>query len=99
LTRLPIFQIPENLKSEIPHVAHKTNYLLDLEQLRVAMANSDKINSSSSLNNPCSDDPSKTNQIDDVLRQFDSLNLCPTSASVGTKHSTYKRNSKCNISC
>lgn len=65
------------------------------------MANSDKINSSSSLNHAPSsfDDQSKTNimtDIDDVLRQFDSLNLCPTSASVGTKHAT-KRYSKCDF--
>jgi hypothetical protein len=78
---------------KFPHVAHKTNYLLDLEHLRVAMANSDKINSSSSLNHA----PLTTNQmtadIDDVLRQFDSLN---SSASfVGTN----KRNSKCDLSC
>lgn len=65
------------------------------------MANSDKINSSSSLNHAPSslDGPSNTNKmtdLDDVLRQFDSLNLCPTSASsVGTKHATNKRNSKC----
>jgi hypothetical protein len=48
------------------------------------MANSDKINSSSSLNHaPSSNDPtSQTNQmtdIDELLRQFDSLNTCPTS--------------------
>lgn len=68
------------------------------------MANSDKINSSSSLNHApsCFNDPSKTNKmtdIDDVLRQFDSLNLCPTPAPVGTKHSTNKRNSKCDFTC
>ena len=67
------------------------------------MANSDKINSSSSLNHApsSSNDPSKTNKmtVDDVLRQFDSLNSCPTSAPVGTKHATNKRNSKCDFSC
>ncbi|CRK89100.1 CLUMA_CG002610, isoform B [Clunio marinus] len=67
------------------------------EQLRVAMANSDKINSSSSLNHAPSslvDPTNKLTDIDDVLRQFDSLNICQTtSASVVTNHSTIKRNS------
>jgi hypothetical protein len=61
---------------------------LDLEHLRVAMANSDKINSSSSLNHATLSTNQMTTDIDDVLRQFDSLN---SSASfVGTK-----RTSKC----
>ena len=66
------------------------------------MANSDKINSSSSLNHA----PSSFNEtnmtdlnIDDVVRQFDSLNLYPTTAPVGTKISTNNRNSKCDFSC
>lgn len=76
-------------KKNILHVAHKSNYLLDLEHLRVAMANSDKINSSSSLNHATLSTNQMTTDIDDVLRQFDSLN---SSASfVGTN----KRNSKC----
>lgn len=84
--------------SMIPLVAHKTNYLLDLEQLRVAMAKSDKINSSSSLNHASSlsNDSPNTNKmtVDDVLRQLDSLS-CPTPASF--KHVTNIRDSKCDF--
>lgn len=73
---------------------------MDLEQLRVAMANSDKINSSSSLNYAPSANADNNKKmindipIDDVLRQFDSLN---SASVVGTNHATNKRinNSKC----
>lgn len=55
------------------------------------MANSDKINSLN-LHAPLSTTNKMNADIDDVLRQFDSLNTC---ASVGT----YNRYSKCDFSC
>lgn len=89
-----------------PPLAHNSllSNLLDLEHLKVAMANSDKINSSLNFtptsnsfsiatNNNCN-----INNIDDVLRQFDSLNI-PTYASssfAGTNHANKNKiNSKC----
>lgn len=81
-------------------VAHNNllSNLLDLEHLKVAMANSDKINSSLNFNpsttnsstttTACLRDKTNNNQhLDDVLRQFDTLNITSSSfAFAGTNH-------------
>jgi hypothetical protein len=89
-------------------VAHNNllSNLLDLEHLKVAMANSDKINSSLNFNpsttnsstTACLRDQTNNNQhLDDVLRQFDTLNITSSSfAFAGTNHAIKNKiNSKC----
>lgn len=86
-------------------VAHNNllSNLLDLEHLKVAMVNSDKINSSlnftpstNSTSACLRDHINNSNNIDDVLRQFDLLNNTSSSAFAGTIHAIKNKfNSKC----
>lgn len=87
-------------------VAHNNllSNLLDLEHLKVAMVNSDKLNSSLNFT-PSTNSTSAclreyinntNNNIDDVLRQFDLLNNTSSSAFAGTIHAIKNKfNSKC----